>query len=240
MTVAKDTGYAPSTWQFDSEVTRVFDDMFARSIPDYEALRKITFDVGTRFVQPSTDIVDLGCARGGALAQFVDRFGFHNRFIGIEISEPMAEGARQRFGSLIDAKIVDIRRNDLRIYYPPVKASLTLAIMTIQFTPLEYRQRIIQRIYDSTLPGGAFVFAEKILGRDDRVNSLLVDVYYQVKAEHGYSQDEIERKRLALEGVLVPVTAAWNEDLLRVAGFAHVDCIWRYANFAAWLAIKAA
>jgi tRNA (cmo5U34)-methyltransferase len=43
---------------------------------------------------------------------------------------------------------------------------------------------------------------------------------------------------LSLEGVLVPVTAAWNEYLLRSAGFSHVDCFWRWMNFAAWVAVK--
>ena len=34
--VDTDTGYAPETWAFDEEVTRVFDDMLGRSIPNYE------------------------------------------------------------------------------------------------------------------------------------------------------------------------------------------------------------
>ena len=49
---------------------------------------------------------------------------------------------------------------------------------------------------------------------------------------------ELEAKSRALEGVLVPVTARWNEDMLRAAGFAQVDCVWRCMNFAAWLAVK--
>jgi tRNA (cmo5U34)-methyltransferase len=53
-----------------------------------------------------------------------------------------------------------------------------------------------------------------------------------------YSQDEIARKALSLEGVLVPITAKANRDLLKGAGFARVDCFWRWCNFAGWLAIK--
>jgi tRNA (cmo5U34)-methyltransferase len=55
---------------------------------------------------------------------------------------------------------------------------------------------------------------------------------------NGYTEAEVERKRLALEGVLVPVTAAWNEDLLFGAGFTSVDCFWRYLNFAGWVAVR--
>jgi tRNA (cmo5U34)-methyltransferase len=36
----------------------------------------------------------------------------------------------------------------------------------------------------------------------------------------------------------VPVTAAWNEDLLQQAGFRHVECFWRWLNFGGWIAVK--
>jgi len=34
------------------------------------------------------------------------------------------------------------------------------------------------------------------------------------------------------------VTARWNVELLRAAGFSDVDCVWRWHNFAAWLALR--
>ena len=43
---------------------------------------------------------------------------------------------------------------------------------------------------------------------------------------------------VALEGVLVPVTASWNAELLRSAGFTDVDVFWRWLNFAGFVAIK--
>lgn len=119
-----------------------------------------------------------------------------------------------------------------------MKASLTLSVFTLQFVPIEYRQRVIQDVYDHTIPGGGFVLVEKVLGETARIDKLLVERYYAMKRDHGYSLDAIERKRLALEGVLVPVTARWNVELLRQAGFREIDCFWRWANFAAWIAVK--
>ena len=91
----------------------------------------------------------------------------------------------------------------------------------------------------TTLPGGALILVEKVLGKSADLDRAMVDVYYAYKRRMGYTQEEIDRKRLSLEGVLVPVTAEWNEDLLRTAGFRRVDCVWRWSNFAAWLALKA-
>lgn len=235
----KDTGYAPDRWAFDDKITGVFDDMLARSIPEYDTMRRACFDIACRFRQEKTDIVDLGCSRGEALAPLIDKYGAHNRFIGVEVSDPMIEACRQRFKGYIDCGVVDIRKHDLRYdEYLPAKASITLCVLTLQFTPIEYRQKILRDIYKSIIPGGVFILVEKLLGASAEIDALMVDLYYQLKAGNGYSQDEIQRKRLSLEGVLVPVTARWNEELLKMAGFSRIDCFWRWMNFAGWVAIK--
>jgi tRNA (cmo5U34)-methyltransferase len=79
---------------------------------------------------------------------------------------------------------------------------------------------------------------EKVLGSSAPIDDLLVRRYYALKAAHGYTAEQIERKRLALEGVLVPVAARSNEDLMRDAGFDQIDCFWRWCNFAGWIALK--
>lgn len=225
-------------WAFDGDVTAAFDDMLDRSIPQHEVMRDAVFTLGQTFVKPQTDVVDLGCSRGAALAPFVHKFGAYNVFVALDVSEPMLTATRERFAGMIKAKVVDVRNYDLRTGYPSVRASLTLAVLTLQFIPIEHRQRIIQDVYDHTIPGGAFIVVEKVLGETARLDKLFVDRYYAMKREKGYSLDAIERKRLSLEGVLVPVTSRWNVELLRQAGFREVDCFWRWANFAAWLAIR--
>ena len=225
-------------WAFDEEVTAAFDDMLRRSIPQYETMREACFDVACHYVQPRTAIVDLGCSRGEAIARLLKRFGAHNRFIGVEVSPPMLEACRSRFAGYIRCNVVDIRDLDLRTDYPDASASVTLSVLTLQFVPIEYRQQIVRRVFQHTTPGGAFLLVEKVLGATADLDALMVDRYYDLKRRNGYSEDEIQRKRLALEGVLVPVTARWNEELLRGAGFAQVDCFWRWMNFAGWVAVR--
>lgn len=232
-------GHVPAgRWAFDDGVTQVFDDMLRRSIPQYDVMRRAVFDVGCRFVQPGTDLVDLGCSRGEAMAPFVARYGAGNRYVGVEVSPPMLEACRRRFREPIESGFMQLLDLDLRRDYPRVQSSMTLSVLTLQFTPIEYRQRIVRDVWKHLVPNGAFVIVEKILGATADVDALLVDRYYQMKRESGYSQEEIDRKRYALEGVLVPMTARWNEELLAQAGFSQIDCFWRWMNFAAWVAIK--
>jgi tRNA (cmo5U34)-methyltransferase len=231
----RDNVYPSGRWTFDSDVTSVFDDMLARSIPQYEVMRRACFDLGSRYVQPDTYIVDLGCSRGESLAPFVEHFGEQNLYLGIELSEAMYVASRARFAG--NERVI-IRQDDLRERYPSERASLTLSVLTLQFTPIEYRQRIVQDVYDSLEPRGAFILVEKVLGATAKLDRDMVSVYYAMKARNGYTQEQIERKRLSLEGVLVPVTAKWNEELLRMAGFRQVDTFWRWMNFAGWIAVK--
>jgi tRNA (cmo5U34)-methyltransferase len=221
-------------WQFDGAVTDVFDDMLARSIPQYDVMRETVTAIACQFLRPRGSVLDLGCSRGGALAQLVERVP-HARAVGVDVSEPMLAAARDRFGDR-----VRIRHCDLRTEFPADLApyDVVSCVLTLQFTPIEYRQEIVGRIYDSLAPGGALVIVEKVLGASRNLDRTFVDVYYDGKRANGYSDEQIERKRLSLEGVLVPVTAHWNEELFRAAGFREVDCFWRWANFAGWVAVK--
>ncbi|MCP5535400.1 MAG: methyltransferase domain-containing protein [Akkermansiaceae bacterium] len=225
-------------WQFDGEVTAVFDDMLQRSIPQYNAMRMVTFEVGRNFVQPGTTIIDMGCSRGEALLPFVSNLGAANDYIGLEISEPMIEAARTKFSKHPHGDRVTIQSADLRHEFPCVTSSVVLSVLTLQFTPIEYRQRIIRRVFNSLAPGGAFILVEKVLGATSELDDAFVDLFLAIKKQNGYSEAEIDRKRLSLEGVLVPVTARWNENLLHEEGFRSVDCFWRHLNFAGWVAVK--
>lgn len=222
-------------WAFDSEVTDAFDDMLSRSIPQYDVMRDLVTSLAARFVVDDSMILDLGCSRGEALAR-VRQHALNRgcRFVGVEVSLPMYEAARERFLCDEDVEILPL---DLRSAFPEGEASVVLSVLTIQFIPIEYRQAIVARVFRALRPGGAFLLVEKVLGSSDAMNQLLVDEHHALKRRNGYSDDDIERKKHSLEGVLVPVTAAWNEDILRSAGFG-VERVWQWCNFTAWVAVK--
>jgi tRNA (cmo5U34)-methyltransferase len=224
-------------WLFNDGVTKVFDNMLERSIPGFADMRSLTTQLACRYAQPGTFVLDLGCSRGGSLEPIIDVLGSKQRYLGVEISDPMRKAASERFVSRteIDIKIIDM---DLRLDFPSVESSVILSILTIQFIPIEYRQAILASAYSSLRSGGAFILVEKILGTNAHLNSTFVDLYYGMKGRNGYTEEEINSKRIALEGVLVPVTANWNEQLLKDAGFSQVECFWRNLNFAGWIAIK--
>lgn len=240
MNTKSSLGHMPSgKWAFDEDVAKCFDDMLERSIPQYAEMRRLCTSLALKHVRASADVLDLGCSRGEALAPLVDAARDKVRkFFGVEVSEPMLQAARSRFSSEEPGKVhilnVDLRKKE----FPPCVPSVVLSVLTLQFVPIEHRQQLVQQVFDHLLPGGAFIVVEKVLGASAALDEALVDEYLALKARNGYSQEEIDRKRAALEGVLVPVTAKWNEELLAQAGFRQVDCFWRWSNFAGWIAVK--
>ena len=223
-------------WEFDEEVTAVFDDMLERSIPDYYNMRELVHKLTKKYARPNTVILDLGCSTGGAFKKAISELP-DNFFVGIEISEPMRRKAEENFRGI---ERVTILNYDLRNGLPKIKkkVSVILSVLTIQFTPIEYRLNIIKDVYKSLSKGGVFIFVEKVLGETAEIDNTLVKLYYDLKGENGYTQEKIQKKRKSLEGVLVPVTSSWNIELLKKAGFEDIDCFWRYLNFAGYIAVK--
>lgn len=222
-------------WEFDGEVADVFDDMLKRSIPQYDLMRSLVAKLGFKYAKPGSCIVDIGCSRGEAINPFVVRYGDVCDFLLLDVSEPMLDVCRRRFS---EYDSVSVRSHDLRGGIPSCDATLVLSVLTVQFTPIEYRHKILKSIYDNLRDGGAFIFVEKVLGNTSEIDSALVSEYYKMKSDNRYTQQQIENKRKSLEGVLTPITSEWNEDLLRKTGFSQVDCFWRCLNFAGWIAVK--
>src|SRR5262245_18260873 len=232
-------GHMPkkARWEFDESVADVFDDMLRRSIPQYEVMRAAVNQIARRLARPGTDVVDLGCARGDTLAPLIAEFGDRCHYIACDVSQPMLEVCRERYHDLIVAGVVDVRECDLRHDFPPGRASVILSVLTLQFTPIEYRRRIIEAARARLVDGGAFILVEKVFGRSAAIDRMLEEIYLEFKAENGYTQEEIARKKLSLEGVLVPLDAGQNYTMLKESGFRNVDCFWRWMNFAGWVAL---
>jgi len=252
----QDTGYAADRWVFDDEVARVFDDMLGRSIPHYLSMRDAVTNLGSRFITKDNFVIDLGTSRGEQIARFVsegvkqaNKDLIDAYYIGLEISDPMLEAASRRFDGI---KNIEIKKHDLRdgvnwrvidpdlLYEPPLDENTTLitAVLTMMFVPVDTRLKLLSDIYELLQEGGAFIMVEKMLGEGSRIDELLVGEYYRHKGEMGYSTDDIERKRLSLQGVLVPSQPSTHIDNLKTLGFRHVDCFWRWMNFAGFVAIK--
>ena len=243
MTEQTDLLLPKGEWVFDTEVTRVFDDMLKRSIPQYEVMRDSVDMISRKLLQPGGMVLDLGASRGEGVNRLIERYGARNRYHLVETSAPMAEVIRGRFSGLIEAGIVTVYEEDLRSFFPPVvpgSVDVVLCVLTLMFVPVQYRQEILRTSYEAVRPGGGIILVEKILGTGADAERFMVEFYHTLKREHGYSREQVEAKSRSLESVLVSNSEQENKEMLLGAGFKEVNCFWKWMNFAGYLGLKEA
>lgn len=165
---------------------------------------------------------------------FVEKYQDENDFLLIDNAPAMVDACRKRFAAVPG---VLVKAGNLWEYLPlPDKASLVLSVLSLQFMPTSYRQKMLSDIYEGLTPGGALILVEKIVS--ESLDELMVHLYYEMKRENGYTDDQIMDKRRSLENVLSPLKVGWNVDMLRTAGFKQVAMFWRCLNFCGWIAVK--
>lgn len=234
----KDRLVHKKAWKFDESVSGVFSDMLARSIPDYETMRSLTFRVAKKFVKSGTAVLDVGCSTGLSSKRLVEYCRLKKMNVHFEltdVSEPMLRRCRRVFEGCRNVSVLkkDVTRDDMGRGF-----SVVIACLTLQFIPIEYRQKVIEGIYNSLEEGGAFIWIEKVLGNSSIIDKVMVEEYYDIKRENSYTEEQIASKRKSLEGKLVPLTEKMNESLLVTAGFKRFDTFWRYLNFCGFVAVK--
>lgn len=223
-------------WKFNEEVSEVFSDMLSRSIPDYDNMRDLMFRMAKNFVTPYSNVLDIGCSTGLSAKMLIEcKEAEKTDFMLIDISEPMLRKCRELYK---EHRNVDVLRWDITEGCPVCRCSVIISCLTLQFVPIEYRQKIISSIYDSLNKGGALFLVEKVIGNSHTIDKVMVDEYYEIKRENAYTEEQISAKRKALAGNLVPLTIKMNESLLEVAGFRKIDTFWRYLNFCGIIAVK--
>ncbi len=222
-------------FEFDEQIAAVFDDMLKRSVPFYDEAMALTKRYAKAYLKEGGRLYDLGCSTASTLLDIERGLEMPAELIGIDNSASMLEQAQRKlqvFGSSIRLEEADI----MSYQYRP--CDVVIANYTLQFIRPLVRETLIKALFDALKPGGAFIFSEKVVSEDKRLNKLMIDSYYDFKKQQGYSEYEIMQKREALENVLIPYTEQENREMVKRCGFAHCETIFRWGNFATFIAIK--
>ncbi len=216
-------------FEFDEEVVSVFDDMINRSVPFYKEVMDLVSSLAIKNTQENSTIYDLGCSTGTQLIDIFAKSDKKLNLIGIDSSVAMIKRAKSK-AKAYGANIEFIKGDILDFEYQ--KADIFISNYTLQFIRPIKRAKLIKNIYDTLKEDGVFIFSEKVISEDKKLNKELIDIYFEFKKRQGYSEFEIVQKREALENVLVPYSINENEEMLKSAGFRHCEVIFRWANFA--------
>lgn len=226
-------------FQFDEKVANVFDDMLKRSVPFYTEQQAMLRDLARDLVQKGTSVYDLGCSLATTLINFGQDIGPGvDKLIGYDNSPPMLEKARAEIKAKGLDRLIEVRYGDLEEGVEIENAGLVTMLWSLQFVRPLKRDSLIRTIYDGLVDGGALIVTEKVLTNNTHMNRLFIDLYYEYKRAQGYSDEEIARKREALENVLIPYRIDENMEMFRRNGFKICETFFQYYNFVGFLCIK--
>jgi len=228
---------------FDERVAKVFDDMVSRSVPFYNEIQRLQADLVMDFLPESSGVVcDLGCSTGTT----IEHLTLHPKcpsdalFVGYDNSEPMLDKARSKLSEQIAAGRVDLQLGDLSCLDAIPDCHVVILNWALQFVRPMDREGLLKTIFQALIPGGMLLLSEKILAQDPLLNRFYIDHYLRFKkSQSGYTDKENQRKREALENVLIPYRLDENMALLERAGFTHIDTYFQWFNFVCMIALKA-
>jgi tRNA (cmo5U34)-methyltransferase len=225
-------------FKFDETVAAVFPDMIVRSVPGYNTIISAIGLLAGKFAQSDSVCYDLGCSLGAAtLSMRKNITNEHCRIIAVDNSQAMLQHCQRLIAQDHSQVNVELQCSDIRDISIE-NASVVVINFTLQFIPINERQKLLNKVYQGLLPGGILILSEKIKFSDPKQQALQTEMHHIFKKANGYSDLEISQKRTALENVLLPETFKQHQQRLLNAGFNSAEVWFQYFNFASILALK--
>ena len=207
-------------WKFDAQVAEVFDGIARREIPDYLRVIALCIRIIKKggLVQPK--IIDVGSATGETLRQLYQA-GYHHLY-GVDNSAAMIAHSFDK-ATLIHAEAFPEQ-------YGPFDYVLNNWTLHFIRKPVAY----LEAIKRAMAPGATLILSDKVSSSE-----CAHELYYDYKRENGVTEEEIEKKRQQIEGVLVTYPTSWYLNTLSSLDFQDIEVINASASFVTFMARKA-
>lgn len=213
-----------------------FDEHIDKSVRGYSDLIRDVKSMAQYFITSDTKMIDVGCSTGKMLSEIENS----NResipdveYVGIECCENMIKNQ-------IENSNISYFNDDVRNYKDWMNVSLVTSIFTLQFISHAARIPIVTAINRSLNDGGAFIFAEKVLSENSRVQDMLTFMHYDHKRKYFEDEDILDKEK-SLRHMLRPCSVdglVGLHSVVQRAGFSKIEPFWRNFNFVGYIAIK--
>lgn len=216
---------------FDENVAVVFDDMVKRSVPFYEQNLDCIASLCAKLAPQDAVVCELGCSTANTLLKLFKQrkdFTLH----GFDKAASMLEIANKK-AKAYEANLSLHCEDILQAKLP--KSDIFILNYTLQFIRPLQRQALLQKIKQALNDGGFLILSEKISFLEPKLSKNIIELYEEYKQSKGYLKTEIERKRRALENVMIPFSEDENITLLKQAGFKRVDSFFKWLNFMSFI-----
>jgi tRNA (cmo5U34)-methyltransferase len=203
-----------------------YDSERRRLVPCFDEFYGVAAELVGRFCPSSPRILDLG-AGTGILSSFVAQRVQNPRLSLLDASGDMLERAKARLASLRPEILVQ----GLTANLPSGPFDAVISALAIHHLSDEGKRSLYARILRVLSPGGIFINAEQVLSQSPRLQRLFETAHFERSRTLGSSETEIENAITRMSHdrcTTLAVQLSWLEE----AGFADVDCFFRWFLFA--------
>jgi len=158
-TISKNVQVSPDGY-FSKALSSDFDRHVKKSIPFYNDFILKMSNLSNFFVHNRSCVHDLGCSTGTLLQmmQKVNKNKKDVKYIGIDNSNEMVKVARKNTKGIKNIKIIN---SDI-LQYDFETSDLIISSLTTHFIQPHLRLPLLDKIYKSLNPKGAFIMLEKV------------------------------------------------------------------------------
>lgn len=239
-------------FEFDEEVSAIFENMAQRSIPMYAEVHRLNAAIiqrhkaSTRHAGPYV-VWDIGGSTGMAAKALMDRLGAYApggcaeiAYHVVDISQPMLQQVHDKLPWVVPHHL-DITQEGWDKTPGLPQPDCVILNYVVQFVKPPYKAQIVKAAVKALRPRGLFLMAQKETSKDNNagiVPTAMDEEYIQFRRDNGYSQEEIDLKTRALKNAMWLVTKQTTLTMLYEAGFGTVYETTRWCQFASYACTK--
>lgn len=217
--------------QFNS-VSQKYDSQRRYLIPCFDDFYKSCLPIVDQ-IPFAKKVLDIG-AGTGLFSQLIYEHNKELEFTLVDISSEMLAVAKDRFAGLPNFEF-----NELDFSTGPIAGKYDLVISALAIHHLEDEQKanLYQNIFDVLKPGGVFINADQVEGRNNWFDGFYKSNWKDTVIQSGLDEQAVKR---AFERIKLDKFAKLETQLqmLDNCGFNSVDCIYKYNNFVVIVGVK--
>lgn len=232
----------PGKFEFDAEVTAIFQNMAERSIPNYALAHQLHARMLKGILLPGDAVLDVGASRG-AFLETLGNEGFSDLdYLAIDSSQPMCDALEARkTGDLarvgyINVRCMDAASPDFMSLLKSRKFRVICCYYVLQFLQPHEQFRVLGALIESLVPGGVLLVGQKAK-HYGKLGVASHEQYIQWRMSNGYTREEIEAKTAALRGSMFPMDDEEVRHFLSYRSFNVVETT-RHLMFSTFMAQK--
>lgn len=229
------SGYAPTpdaNRAFFDGIAGEYDGAIARCVPRYAEMLEAILGYLPPGFAPAR-ILELGCGTGNLTARVRARFPAAALTL-VDVSAEMLDACRRRFAG--DARLGFLELDFRALEPEPASVDLVVSSISLHHLTHDEQAALFARLRRGLAPGGVFAYGDQFAGATP-------DLYREHMARWQAAARALGAGRAEWDTWMAHQAAhdhhaplASHLEWLRAAGFATVDCVWRYVL---WTVVQA-